>query len=263
MLCVYAYIQYPIPDGTFSLSILYVANAIYYMLYAICYMLYINPPPMPYITIVYTHTHTHIHTHTHTHTHTYTHIHTHTHTHTQYALKSLEHPSTECEKGSSRYGAVTIANSTNATQLNYNILVNGSATHGVGVYINLVHEAFLQVLSTPTASITARNYPLPQTYAEKNESATASAFVSALFLLIAFCFIPAQIVVFVVKEREVKSKHQQVISGVSIYAYWISTYLWDCLSYLPTAGLVILVLYVFQVKAFVTGRCHMSCHRIR
>ncbi|KAJ1408914.1 ABC-2 family transporter protein-domain-containing protein, partial [Ochromonadaceae sp. CCMP2298] len=170
----------------------------------------------------------------------------------QYAILSADDPPQQ-EKGSSRYGVVTIARTTNASQLHYNVLLNASAVHAVGVYVNLVHQAFLQVLSVPTAKITTHSYPLPTTYREKNEAASASAFVTALFTLIAFCFIPAQMAVFVVREREVKAKHQQVISGVSIYAYWISTYLWDVLAYLPTAALVLLVLYIFDVKSFITG----------
>jgi ATP-binding cassette subfamily A (ABC1) protein 3 len=172
----------------------------------------------------------------------------------QYLLKSVDDASMDGEKGSSRYGAVTVASTTNETNLNYNIMVNGSAIHGVGVFVNLVHQAFLQVVTgTPTATITARNYPLPETYKQKNDAATADAFVVALFAMIAFCFIPASFAVFVVKEREVKAKHQQVISGVSIYAYWTSTYFWDIVSYLPTAGLVILVVYIYDVKAYTTG----------
>lgn len=166
----------------------------------------------------------------------------------QYILKSQDDPS---EDGSSRYGAVTIAANTNETNLYYNILLNGSAIHGVGVFVNLVHQAYLQVATdTPTAKITVHNYPLPETYKQKNDAATADAFVVALFAMIAFCFIPASFAVFVVKEREVKAKHQQVISGVSIYAYWISTYLWDVVSYLPTALLIIAVMYVYDVRAY-------------
>ena len=139
-------------------------------------------------------------------------------------------------------------------KMNYNVLVNGSSMHGVGVYVNEVHQAFLQVVTkTPTAAITARNYPLPETYRQKNNAATLDAFVVALFAMIAFCFIPASFAVFIVKEREVKAKHQQVISGVSIYAYWTSTYLFDTLSYLPTAALVIAVMYAYDIKAYTTG----------
>jgi ATP-binding cassette subfamily A (ABC1) protein 3 len=158
------------------------------------------------------------------------------------------------EGGSSIYGSVTIADSTNTSQLIYNILVNASAVHAPGIFANLVHSSYLQALTgSLSASITTHNHPLPQTFQQKNESATVNAFVVSLFIMIAFCFIPASFAVFVVKEKEVKAKHQQVISGISIYAYWISTYLWDTISYLPTALLVITIMYAFGIEAYTKG----------
>jgi ATP-binding cassette subfamily A (ABC1) protein 3 len=120
--------------------------------------------------------------------------------------------------------------------------------------MNEVHQAFLQSISDiPTAKITAHNHPLPRTFQQDAASASTDAFVVSLFVMIAFCFIPASFAIFVVREREVKAKHQQVISGVSIYAYWISTYVWDILSYLPTAALVIAMIYAYNVKSYVKG----------
>jgi ATP-binding cassette subfamily A (ABC1) protein 3 len=156
--------------------------------------------------------------------------------------------------GSSRYGAVTVDSMTNTSNLVYNVMVNASAIHGVGVFVNEVHQAFLQVRSDiSTASITTRNFPLPRTFKQDNQEASQNAFVAALFCMIAFCFIPASFATFVVKEREVKAKHQQVISGVSIYAYWVSTWAWDCISYLPTAALVIAMIFAFDVGSYTTA----------
>eukprot|EP01038_Epipyxis_sp_PR26KG_P005748 gene5748-7937_t len=158
------------------------------------------------------------------------------------------------EKGSSRYGAVTISADTNESSLQYNIMVNSSAMHGVGLYANQVHTAFLQLLSgVSSATITIRNFPLPRTVSEDSQANQLSAFVVALFCMIAFCFIPASFATFIVKEREVKAKHQQVISGVSIYAYWLSTYTWDIISYLPTAALVIAVMYAYDISSYTEG----------
>lgn len=120
--------------------------------------------------------------------------------------------------------------------------------------MNEVHQAYLQARTgNPSASITTHNYPLPQTYLQDQASSTGNAFVAALFFMIAFSFIPASFATFVVKEREVKAKHQQVISGVSIYAYWISTLVWDTVSYLPTAALVIAVVWMFDIESYTVG----------
>lgn len=156
--------------------------------------------------------------------------------------------------GSSVYGSVTLGTGTNYTNLNYNILVNGSAIHGVGVYMNLIHQAYLQALNTiDTSTIKAHNHPLPQTYKQENESATMDAFVVSLFMMIACCFIPASFVVFVVKEKEIKAKHQQIISGLNVYAYWCALWCWDIIAYFPTVGLILAVIYAFDIDAFVTG----------
>lgn len=154
--------------------------------------------------------------------------------------------------GRSIYGAITLGNDTSSSHLEYNMLINGSTAHGAGVYMNLVHTAYLQTISKiPGATITARNHPLPLTYDQKRQSNTISAFVAALFCMIAFCFVPASFAVFVVREREVKAQHQQLISGVSGAAYWLSTWIWDSCSYMITAGAILgksfILLQVFFV----------------
>ncbi len=156
------------------------------------------------------------------------------------------------EHGSSRYGAYTIAAESNATDLSYNIMVNGSSVHGVGIFMNLMHSALLQVLTNKDgATITVRNHPLPRTWSQDNNIATADAFTAALFIMIAFCFVPASYATFVVKEREVKAKHQQIISGVNIYSYWCATWAWDLVSYLPTVGVVMIVCVAYDIQSFV------------
>ena len=153
--------------------------------------------------------------------------------------------------GSSHYGTVTIASETTANQLSYNVLVNGSAIHGAGIYVNLVHEAFLQVMTgNGKANIVVNNYPLPRTWSQDNNEAAVDAFTAALFFMIAFCFIPASYVSFIVKEREVKAKHQQIISGVSIYAYWCSSWVWDVVSYFPTVVLVFCLVLAFGIDSY-------------
>lgn len=155
------------------------------------------------------------------------------------------------QDGSSHYGTVTVAAETSAEQLSYNILVNGSAMHGAGIYMNLVHEAFLQVMTgNGKATIVANNYPLPRTSKQDSNEASLDAFTAALFFMIAFCFIPASYVSFIVKEREVKAKHQQIISGVSIYAYWCSSWVWDVVSYLPTVVLVFCLVLAFGIDSY-------------
>ena len=73
----------------------------------------------------------------------------------------------------------------------------------------------------------------------------------SLSVAIAFAFIPASFVSFVVRERESKVQHLQYISGVSTSAYWLSTYLWDFLNYLLPAAICILLLLAFDIQQLI------------
>lgn len=116
--------------------------------------------------------------------------------------------------GAARYGALTFADSTGPTAFVYNLLVNASALHGAGVYMNLASNAILRTLRPPGPDgggdddddgqpplITTRNHPLPLTYEEQRASFLIEANTASTFVLIGMCFIPAAIAIFVVKVR--------------------------------------------------------------
>jgi ATP-binding cassette subfamily A (ABC1) protein 3 len=56
--------------------------------------------------------------------------------------------------------------------------------------------------------------------------------------------------VFIVKERETNSKHQQIVSGVSVYAYWLSNLLIDVAQVLDPMHLLRISILIFGVDAF-------------
>ena len=56
-----------------------------------------------------------------------------------------------------------------------------------------------------------------------------------------------------VRERETGAKHQQLISGVSLPAYWMATYAWDAASYLIPSGLTIVFFLIFGIEAYTKG----------
>ena len=63
------------------------------------------------------------------------------------------------------------------------------------------------------------NHPLPLTEREELRVKLVLAVLSALFVLIPFCYIPASAAVFVVKERASKAQHLQLVSGASACYY--------------------------------------------
>ena len=96
-------------------------------------------------------------------------------------------------------------------QASYWVLQNSTAPHAVPVFINMVNDALYRWINgNASASITVRSAPFPFTNEQKHDISAAISFTAVLFVIIAFSFIPASFAVFVVKEREINAKHQQV-----------------------------------------------------
>ena len=85
------------------------------------------------------------------------------------------------------------------------------------------------------------------------------ALAATLFIMIAFSFVPAVVVAFIVKEREASHncKHQQMISGASVPAYWLANYTWDVFVYALPCACSIIVIHAFNIGAF-TGTAQAS-----
>ena len=112
----------------------------------------------------------------------------------------------------------------------------------------LVRAAYSQCFGSG-AFYAARNYPLPLTVQQTLEVETILALFASLFILIPLCYIPAAFCIFIVRERVSKSKHLQMVSGVSMTAYWVSTYLWDMLLYAILTALAMSALAIFKDEA--------------
>ena len=96
----------------------------------------------------------------------------------------------------------------------YWVLQNTTALHAVPVFINLVNAAILNWTHGGNASISINSQVYEITAQMRDYINNALAFTAVLFVIIAFSFIPASFAVFVVKEREINAKHQQVGDGV-------------------------------------------------
>lgn len=150
----------------------------------------------------------------------------------------------------------------------YTAMVNTTNKHASAGVVNRIHNALLRKKLSqqfpallerleqggkPLPGILARTQGLPVTVGVKTIIAGILAFVAAIFALISFAFIPASAASYVVLEREVtaNAKHQQLVSGVGIVAYWLSFFVFDVLLYLvPLAGVVGVILG-FNLQSYI------------
>ncbi|RLN80272.1 hypothetical protein BBJ28_00024567 [Nothophytophthora sp. Chile5] len=166
-----------------------------------------------------------------------------------------------------QYGAYLVHGDSDQNLFGYNLFVNTSAPHSSAIFKALMDQALYRFFaanssetSASTVDLKVNNYPLPVTAATKAFSGSAVAFVACMFICIAFTFLPASIVVFLVKERQAEhnSKHQQLVSGVSLPAFWMSNYLWDLIMYIFPCVMALVLIYGFNVSAM-TGKDCDSC----
>ncbi|KAJ8499332.1 hypothetical protein OPV22_009884 [Ensete ventricosum] len=162
------------------------------------------------------------------------------------------------ESYQSRYGAVVMDNQQNDGSVGYTVLHNSSCQHAAPTYINLMNAAILRMATgNEHLMIQTRNHPLPMTISQRSQRHDLDAFSASIIVNIAFSFIPASFAVTIVKEREVKAKHQQLISGVSVLSYWVSTYIWDFVSFLFPTSLAVILFFMFDLNQFVGTGCFL------
>ncbi|TMW64055.1 hypothetical protein Poli38472_014172 [Pythium oligandrum] len=165
------------------------------------------------------------------------------------------------------YGAYLVHGESERNILGYNLFTNTTSTHGAPTFKALMDQAIYRFFASNTSSgastsvdLKVNNHPLPLSASSKALYTSFLSFSSCLFIVIAFTYFPASIVVFLVKERESShnAKHQQLVSGVSLPAFWLSNYLWDMAIYMVPLVAAIILIQAFNI-ASLTGNDCVSC----
>ena len=112
------------------------------------------------------------------------------------------------------------------------------------VYGTMVTEAGVKGYKSD-ATVGMSFHPFPNTYKQAVNYASFNTALVTDFIMLAVPCIAAGYATFVVRERETRSKAQQLVSGVSIPSYWLSSWLWDSISYIPIVFIIVLLIIMF------------------
>jgi hypothetical protein len=147
-----------------------------------------------------------------------------------------------------RYGSYQIFQANTGTNL-YNIVsyLNVTSQDVTALYPQYIYQAILRVASKDdnfNFDVTSTPYPIYQKFKDIEEAAGAFDFV--FMTAIALALIPCVMVQFILNERELALKHQQLLSGMSLSGYWSSNVIFDVLmAYVPVI-LIIMLCFVFN-----------------
>ena len=161
----------------------------------------------------------------------------------------------EAELQLSRYGAIVYQAQTNLHNSslplvadNVALYTNTTYLYSLPLYYSTYNTAILRYLTgNPAAQITLQFWPFPET---ANAQVLVNS-ITAIVIGIAFSFIPSNFIYYTVKEKNIKSKHQQFISGVTPFTYHAAHFVWDFLNYLVPAVLCLIVIAIYDIKELI------------
>ncbi|XP_065775338.1 ATP-binding cassette sub-family A member 17-like [Muntiacus reevesi] len=132
-------------------------------------------------------------------------------------------------------------------------MFNNQAYHSMAQVLALVDNVLFKLLSGPQVSITVLNHPQPQSSLETAEDILyegPKGHYLVINLLFGMAFLSSSFSILTVKERGLKAKQVQFISGVHVATFWLSSLLWDLLSFLVPSLLLLVVFLYFNEDAF-------------
>ena len=154
---------------------------------------------------------------------------------------------------------------------------NNEVYHSPGVTLSLVDNMMLDYFVPESDhNIHVTNHPLPNIVRpmqvgnesgpqyelavplinldrERIRKASSGSFTLSYTVNLGMVFNFATFVLFLVKEREVRAKHCQLLAGVSPFTFWAATFTWDFINFAITVVLVIAMFSLLNYVHFFQG----------
>ena len=90
------------------------------------------------------------------------------------------------------------------------------------------------------------NSPFRISHEEKNDKKTRNGFTLVFYVSIALALFPSNFITIIIREKENKSKHLQLLSGLSIYSYWLNNYIFELIKYYVVVGICFIIITIFD-----------------
>ena len=147
----------------------------------------------------------------------------------------------------SYFGSLFMLNEDNdAKKYTFVMILNARLSQAIPIYSYYFLKKIIEKACGHEVKITYTHYPLPMTHDLSETKSFGGRIAIVLFLAIALALIPANFITLFVKERANNSKHLMRISGINITSYWIVNYIFELVKYYFTAGICLLLLYLFD-----------------
>ncbi|CAF4604830.1 unnamed protein product [Rotaria socialis] len=160
-----------------------------------------------------------------------------------------------------RYGGITFGDQIEDDYDNRShalIWFNNKGYHALPSYLNVMNNLILRSkISDPVIAgkfgISTYSHPFTlnsDLLSQQSLEQRISDFGVAITVLCAYSFVPAAVILYLVREYVTQEKRLIFISGVKPLIYWLSTFIWDLTYYLILISLTMALIKIFNISAF-------------
>ena len=146
-------------------------------------------------------------------------------------------------------------NPVDSSNLTATAYFNDQAFHSPAISLHALSVSLLRYITNNTNYfISVVNHPLPRTEHEKVKdqlTESTTGFTVAFNIVFGMAFLASSFTLFLIKERSTKAKHQQFVSGVSMFTFWMATFTWDMINFLMPAVCLLITLWAFDISAYI------------
>ena len=132
---------------------------------------------------------------------------------------------------------------------------NNQAYHSPAITLANMASAILKFIANSSMiNYDMTNHPLPKTNAniiDDQMNQGFQGFTLAFNVCFGMAFLASSFSLFLVKERAMKAKHIQFVSGVRVVNFWLSTFCWDMINYIIPAIVLIICFAAFGIGQYV------------
>ncbi|XP_064634814.1 uncharacterized protein LOC135492321 isoform X3 [Lineus longissimus] len=162
-----------------------------------------------------------------------------------------------------RFGGWEFGNTQSAAAQDQTATVwfNNRGIHSLPSYVNGLSNAVQrkyakEILGQDPSEygITVYNHPLPLTTEQLSAETIlqrASHLGTSIVILVAFCFIPASLIIYPVAENLNQEKRLQFVYGIGPVLYWLTSIFWDMLMFAIPVGVAAGIMYGFDIPIYV------------
>jgi hypothetical protein len=135
----------------------------------------------------------------------------------------------------------------------FNFYISSKKKHSAIFFTNFLLRTIIRYEMKKSAEykkyindIQITNSPFPLTYEEEDDKKSRNGISLVFFISIALSLIPANFITIILREKENKSKHLQMLSGTSITIYWLNNYIFEFIKYYVVVGICLIILFIFN-----------------